>query len=485
MLIRRASAPVEGRFLMSDRFDSARALSPFCAALLLSGASLLLGTSWQAKQSARAVPAVHPASFARMQMLGRLRARLGREAITRRPATVTPRYDVVNLQAVLGLAPTAPGPTAVALDRDGRVLLAGTDDYYTPTPSYIINAGGTSFALASGCPACDPKAPSSVVAQAFNVTGDVVGYWHDYAGPAPDGSYSGIYWKVSGTGSKISHVIGGANGFAYLNAVNDRAISVGLYGSVDGGGDATAAGEFDATQLLERLGLAGDANACNDVADFVSIANAINDAGTVVGSALEQSDCSMQIAVRFPTQGAAVPVPVSAPSYAYAINAAGHIAGEAAIRSNAYGVNAPGSLAYLDRTANPSAGKLAQVRPLYLPFPPGYSRRSNSEIAYGVSDEDKVVGDVLIYDSNGSQITSVGFLYGNGRTYDLNTLLPANSGWFIADATAINDRGEIIGEGVYQGKYLMPYLLVPAGQCAVTSPGNSPCTSGQSPKVRR
>jgi hypothetical protein len=462
---------------MSDRVDPARALRPFCAALLTIVASLMLGTNAQATQRAHAVPAVHPASYDRLQMLERLRARIGAPALAPHGAAATPRYDIVNLQAVLGLANGFQGPTAVAIDRDGRVLLSGDDEYDASTPSYIIGPGGTYIALASGCPACDPAAPSSVVAQAFNVTGDVVGYWHDYAGPAPDGTYSGVYWKVTGTGSAISHIIGGANGFAYLNAVNDRAISVGLYGSIDGGGDATAAAEFSATELLERLGLAGPANACNNFVAFLSAANAIDDAGTVVGDALVQSDCLTKIAVRFPAQGAAVPLPVVSPSDAYAINAAGHIVGEAAIQSNFYGPNAPGSLAYLDPTTNPSAGKLAQLRPLYLPFPKGYSRGRNSEIAYGVSDEDHVVGDLLSYDSNGAQTTSVGFLYASGRTYDLNTLLPPNSGWVIADAAAINNRGEITGEGIYAGKYLLPYVLKPVAVC-VTKPSEPPCESG-------
>ena len=446
---------------MPDRFELARTLRPFCAVLLMSGASFLLGATPQTvRQQVRAMPGVHSASHDRLQMLERLRSRIRIAPLTPHRVAATPRYDIVNLQAVLGLAPSADGPTAVAIDRDGRVLLAGSDDYYASTPSYVIDEAGNFFALASGCPACDPAAPSSVVAQAFNVTGDVVGYWHDYAGPAPDGTYSGIYWKVSKTSSAITHVIGGANGFAYLKAVNDRAVSVGLYGSVDGGGDSTAAAEFDATGLRERLGLAGSANPCNGSAAIVSSANAINDAGTVVGEAL-QSDCLADLAVRFPAQGAAVPLPVTSPSNANAINAAGHVVGEAAIHSNFYGPNAPGGLAYLDRTANPSAGTLTQVRPLYLPFPPGYSRGSNSEIAYGLSDEDKVVGDLLIYGSNGASVSSVAFLYGNGRTYDLNTLIPPNSGWVITDAVGINNRGEITGEGIYDGKYLLPYRLTP------------------------
>ena len=34
---------------------------------------------------------------------------------------------------------------------------------------------------------------------------------------------------------------------------------------------------------------------------------------------------------------------------------------------------------------------------------------------------------------------------------DLNSLLPAGSGWTLDEATAINDRGQIVGEGYYHG----------------------------------
>jgi uncharacterized membrane protein len=43
---------------------------------------------------------------------------------------------------------------------------------------------------------------------------------------------------------------------------------------------------------------------------------------------------------------------------------------------------------------------------------------------------------------------------------DLNSLLPANSGWTLASATAINDRGEIVGRGVFH-RDERGFLLIP------------------------
>ena len=42
------------------------------------------------------------------------------------------------------------------------------------------------------------------------------------------------------------------------------------------------------------------------------------------------------------------------------------------------------------------------------------------------------------------------FLWENGTITDLNTLLPANSGWELTDAHFINDNRQIVGEGFYQ-----------------------------------
>ncbi len=44
------------------------------------------------------------------------------------------------------------------------------------------------------------------------------------------------------------------------------------------------------------------------------------------------------------------------------------------------------------------------------------------------------------------------FLWQNGTMTDLNTLLPAHSGWELTGAFFINDNGQIVGNGLYQGQ---------------------------------
>ncbi len=43
---------------------------------------------------------------------------------------------------------------------------------------------------------------------------------------------------------------------------------------------------------------------------------------------------------------------------------------------------------------------------------------------------------------------------------DLNSLIPAGSGWVLTRATAINDAGHIVGSGVIGGQ-VRAFLLTP------------------------
>lgn len=57
----------------------------------------------------------------------------------------------------------------------------------------------------------------------------------------------------------------------------------------------------------------------------------------------------------------------------------------------------------------------------------------------GINNQGEVVGD-----SYGRA-----FLYKNGKMVDLNSLIPADSGWTLGTASGINDAGQIVGTGRY------------------------------------
>ena len=44
---------------------------------------------------------------------------------------------------------------------------------------------------------------------------------------------------------------------------------------------------------------------------------------------------------------------------------------------------------------------------------------------------------------------------------DLNALIPANSGWVLQSANAINSAGQITGDGLYKGQD-QAFLLTPS-----------------------
>ncbi len=56
--------------------------------------------------------------------------------------------------------------------------------------------------------------------------------------------------------------------------------------------------------------------------------------------------------------------------------------------------------------------------------------------------------------------TSRAFVWRAGRMADLNDLIPSDSGWTLAEAHGINDRGQIVGDGEHNGQG-RAFLLTP------------------------
>ncbi len=74
--------------------------------------------------------------------------------------------------------------------------------------------------------------------------------------------------------------------------------------------------------------------------------------------------------------------------------------------------------------------------------------------AYDVNNADQVVGDATFAGN------SVAFLWQNDVMADLNTLIPSTSGWLLDNARSINERGEIVGQG-YRAGQTRAFLLKP------------------------
>jgi probable HAF family extracellular repeat protein len=84
---------------------------------------------------------------------------------------------------------------------------------------------------------------------------------------------------------------------------------------------------------------------------------------------------------------------------------------------------------------------------------PGYEE----SYARAVSDRGQVVGESLY--QNGRIFFCHAFLYGHGTMTDLNDLLPPGSGWTLSSAYAINNAGQVVGTGTTADGHLHAYLL--------------------------
>jgi len=116
-----------------------------------------------------------------------------------------------------------------------------------------------------------------------------------------------------------------------------------------------------------------------------------------------------------------------------AINNSGVVVGTAGISR----VTAFGSYGY-ERPFIYQNGVLADLGGLA----PDYLYTSTN--ARDINSEGQIVGS-----SYANEYPEHAFVYENGTMLDLNSLIAPNSGWKLVQATAINDKGQIIGYGTY------------------------------------
>jgi len=81
-----------------------------------------------------------------------------------------------------------------------------------------------------------------------------------------------------------------------------------------------------------------------------------------------------------------------------------------------------------------------------------------SSYALGINNPGEVVG----YSADPFSIIDHAFLYSDGQTHDLNSLIPPESGWTLAVATGINDASQIVGFGTNANGETHAFLLTPA-----------------------
>ncbi len=87
----------------------------------------------------------------------------------------------------------------------------------------------------------------------------------------------------------------------------------------------------------------------------------------------------------------------------------------------------------------------------------GVPNGATCSTAYEINAKDQIIVDAGICGVGG-----IASLWQDGVLYDVNTLIPANSGLFIANLNFINDRGEIAATGVLPNGDQHDLLLIPA-----------------------
>jgi probable HAF family extracellular repeat protein len=257
-----------------------------------------------------------------------------------------------------------------------------------------------------------------------------------------------------------------------------------------GGSFSTAAGINDAGQVVGGSYLAGDSgpvaflytggtmSSLGTLGGSASSAASINSAGQIAGYSYTSNDVAMH-AVLF-SAGSVIDLgTLGGPSSsALAVNSAGQVTGDsdtADFQNHAFlfsggvmsdvgtlggsfstpnGLNDLGQVVGDSSTSN-NVATHAFVYSGGQMFDLGTLNGGDSSAA-GINNSGQVVGQST--DSTGTRA----FLSRNGVMTDLNTLLPANSGWVLLTADFINDAGQIAGSGVFNGNYTS-YLFTPAG----------------------
>lgn len=275
--------------------------------------------------------------------------------------------------------------------------------------------------------------------------------------------------------------LGGIGGVgAWARDINDGGFVAGHAATADQVEYAIVAGQ----NFMSPLGSLGN----NDEA------NGINNLGTVVGVATVNNH-------HVPTRWtSATPEALTLPAEAVdatadAVNDSGQVAGNAVLNtgesrgylwsanttsfiptfggpnSTAYSINQAGMVVGVADTANldPYAYEPSYQHIAFLYWNGTFGPLGNlggiNSTAAAINNHAQVVGS-----TGDNQAGLHAFLWDPATGMkDLNLMIPANSGWVLEAAQDINDAGQIVGQGTYNGTF-MSFVLTPVGMTPPVMP---------------
>ena len=296
------------------------------------------------------------------------------------------------------------------------------------------------------------------VGSAINASGQVAGYYQQYATTIP--------YAVSWLGTHVISYNSFGGYWAYAYGINDSGSVTGV--AFDDYNHVTYA-YLGNTQTVSRL---------DSLGGYTSVGRAVNNSGQVAGYAATPRT-NVFHAVRWTgTSAQELGALGGSNSFAYAINASGQVAGYAQLA---------GDLLYhaviWNGTASTDLGTLNGANSYACGINnsgqvAGYSDTTAANVTHAVLWNGTAIIDLGTLGGAGSSASAINshgdivgtaqradgssalFLYRGGRMIDLNALLPKGSGWRVDSANSINDNGWITGQGTINGQ-TRAYLLKP------------------------
>lgn len=315
-----------------------------------------------------------------------------------------PVYSIIDL----GVIGTASASQAMGISPDGNVVVGRA--FGNPTWAYSWTADGGMVALPN------LSGRNFAVANDANNSGVVVGTSTTTSfgsSPVP------VMWN-NGALTALAMPTGYTVGQA--NSVNAAGVVAGAVGS-----------GITQRAVLYSGGVGSLITATTSNGSYMSVAFGINDAGLVVGSGIDPGNAAVNVGLVYDS--------VSGTMTSLGALADGNGALNFAVSNSGYVV---GSSMFNQGSGTPFVWSAAEGM-VAIPLPATTSQGS----ARGVNDQGWVVGTA-------GGAFAVPFLYADGSTYTLQSLLPADSGWDLstntsASALAIAEDGSIIGTGVHNG----------------------------------
>lgn len=327
-----------------------------------------------------------------------MRVSFATAAVTSLPTlclSLTARADIYNVTDL------GAGVTPWAINASGEIVGG----------EFVGTTGMHAFSYSNGHVVDLGTLPGDATSVAFgiNVSGQIVG------GSGTNGGHAFLY---QGGAMMPLGMLPGDTGSSAAG-INDSGIVVGSSSHLETNGIVNHAFRYDGT--MHDLGSLGGTS---------TVASAINTSGLIVGKALPPDEpFSLQYhAVMFAPTITDINDRLWGESAVFAVNDGGDVVGffvpSGIDRQQAFLRSADGTIHRLGT-------------------PDGFDRSE----ALAVNSADDAVGFVKAGQS-GPQDAA---LFSGGQALDLNNLIPANSGWVLQSATAINDSGQIVGGGELNG----------------------------------